>query len=78
MCERTSAMFAIRACRAYCIKNYDAYPSSDSKYYVIMFFFKLIIKILWIILSECGVPGGATTVVEMANQFELKILPIFS
>merc|ERR1712039_610673 len=27
MCERTSAMFAIRACRAYCIKNYDSYPS---------------------------------------------------
>ena len=29
MCERTSAMFAIRACRAYCIKNYDAYPRTD-------------------------------------------------
>ena len=26
MCERTSAMFAIRACRVFCMKNFQAYP----------------------------------------------------
>ena len=49
MCERTSAMFAIRACRAYCMKNYDDYP------------------------VQCGVPGSATTVVEMANQMRQMV-----
>ena len=26
MCERTSAMFAIRACRVFCMKNFQSYP----------------------------------------------------
>jgi len=49
MCERTSAMFAIRACRVFCMKNYEAYP------------------------DQCGVPGTAGTVIEMANQMRKMV-----
>ena len=49
MCERTSAMFAIRACRLYCMKNYQSYP------------------------DQCGVPGTAGTVIEMANQMRKMV-----
>ena len=49
MCERTSAMFAIRACRLYCMKNYETYP------------------------DQCGVPGTAGTVIEMANQMRKMV-----
>ena len=91
MCERTSAMFAIRACRAFCIKNYDAYPRTDSqsescdwfspKDLVAHLSTDHIISLSWQGLpyeisifprksrfSECGMPGAATTVVDMANQ----------
>lgn len=49
MCERTSAMFAIRACRVFCMKNFQAYP------------------------DQCGVPGTAGTVIEMANQMRKMV-----
>jgi len=69
MCERTSAMFAIRACRVFCMKNFQAYPDQcgvPGKTFIIdssIFFGPFIIVNL----------GTAGTVIEMANQMRKMV-----
>ena len=66
MCERTSAMFAIRACRVFCMKNFQAYPDQcgvpgKNHHQLFLGPFKIVNL------------GTAGTVIEMANQMRKMV-----